>query len=89
MITWLLQRLVEPSAQVKFKTLAVMLVLLRQGPPKWLELLAANDSIASVLEPLLEFEGVEGEQDRAIAGVRKQAADLLEEFQTANAQQVS
>jgi hypothetical protein len=77
MITWLLQRLVEPSAQVKFKTLAVMLVLGRQGPPKWFELCAANASMQPALQPLLDFQGVEGEHERAIAGVRKQAADLL------------
>lgn len=77
MITWLLKRLVEPSAQVKFKTLAVLLVLGRQGPPKWFELCAANPSLQAALQPLLDFQGVQGEPERAIAGIKKQAADLL------------
>ena len=78
MITWLLQRLVEPSAQVKFKTLAVMLVLGRQGPPKWFELCAANPSMQAALQPLLDFQGIEGEPERAITGIKKQAADLMD-----------
>jgi hypothetical protein len=77
MIIWLLQRLVEPSAQIKFKTLAVLLVLGRQGPPKWFELCIANAEVAPALQPLLDFQGLEDEQERAVAGVRKQAADLL------------
>ena len=78
MVAWLLQRLAEPSAQVKFKTLAVLLVLGRQGPEKWFALCTANESVQAAVQPLLDFEGAEGEQERAIAGVKKQAADLME-----------
>ena len=54
MVAWLVARMAEPSAHVKFKTVTVLLVLGRQGPGSWFGVCKANDGLAPLLTELSE-----------------------------------
>eukprot|EP01045_Picozoa_sp_COSAG04_P013166 COSAG04_NODE_918_length_9425_cov_1.980270_12_plen_179_part_00 len=55
MVAWLVARMAEPSAHVKFKTVTVLLVLGRQGPGSWFGVCKANDGLAPLLTELSEY----------------------------------